>query len=235
MEFKRNRFYRLKVELEGEKIFIPHLLTTTSYYDEVGTKDTVPSSNLYGTYGTYGVYQFSNTALNYNNLGENNYYDEGYFYVLKRKFTIGNIYQALGKNLILNDEQQTIGLRDDEITCFEEVDIGLTDEMKKFIDNEKEINVTFHFNLPNNNTIHIYIDRCNRYFNCNSAVDANFENINDMIYKGYQLLRNDYARQIKNLFFHSFCQKTFPNTYTYNTFNTFTYYDLLNQNSIIRW
>lgn len=175
MEFIENHFYKLTKEIPTKQLFqMPSWNNGSAYYGYYG-------SNVYGsytisTYDIYGNMRISNVSP----------------YEVSKRFTLGRIYQALSKTALYDDMCYIHFLNGNEIECFEEVEIGLNEISKKFM--EKQINsrkMAFQFNFLSDNKVVLKITLNGRYSTCVSLMGV-MGQINEMLHNAYIALRKAY-------------------------------------------
>ena len=175
MEFIENHFYKLTKEIPTKQLFqMPSWNNGSAYYGYYG-------SNVYGSYtiSTYG----SNGIMTISNVSP---------YEASKRFTLGRIYQALSKTALYDDMCYIHSLNGNEIECFEEVEIGLNEISKKFM--EKQINsgkMAFQFNFLSDNKVVLKITLNGRYSTCVSLMCV-MGQINEMLHNAYIALRKAY-------------------------------------------
>ena len=175
MEFIENHFYKLTKEIPAKRLFqMPSWNNGSTYYGYYG-------SNVYGsytisTYDSYGNMTISNVSP----------------YEASKRFTLGRIYQALSKTALYDDMCYIHPLNGNEIECFEEVEIGLNEISKKFM--EKQINsgkMAFQFNFLSDNKVVLKITLNGRYSTCVFLMGV-MGQINEMLHNAYIALRKAY-------------------------------------------
>ena len=171
MEFIENHFYKLTKEIPAKRLFWNNGSTYYGYY----------GSNVYGSY-TISTYD-SNGKMTISNVSP---------YEASKRFTLGRIYQALSKTALYDDMCYIHPLNGNEIECFEEVEIGLNEISKKFM--EKQINsgkMAFQFNFLSDNKVVLKITLNGRYSTCVSLMCV-MGQINEMLHSAYIALRKAY-------------------------------------------
>jgi hypothetical protein len=148
----------------------------------------------YGYYGTnvYGSYIISTYDSN-GNITISNVSP----YEASKRFTLGRIYQAFSKTALYDDMGSMYSLDGNEIECFEEVEIGLNEISKKFM--EKQINsgkMTFQFNFLSDNIVILKITLNGRYSTCVSLMGV-MGQVNEMLHNAYIALRKAYIDKFK--------------------------------------
>lgn len=135
----------------------------------------------------YGLYTISTYDI-YGNMTISNVSP----YKASKRFTLGRIYQALSKTALYDDMCYIHSLNGNEIECFEEVEIGLNEISKKFM--EKQINsrkMAFQFNFLSDNKVVLKITLNGRYSTCVSLMGV-MGQINEMLHNAYIALRKAY-------------------------------------------
>ena len=176
MEFIENHFYKLTKEIPAKRLFWNNGSTYYGYY----------GSNVYGSY-TISTYN-SNGIMTISNVSP---------YEASKRFTLGRIYQALSKTELYDDMCYIHSLNGNEIECFEEVEIGLNEISKKFM--EKQINsgkMAFQFSFLSNNIVILKITLNGRYSTCVSLMGV-MGQINEMLHNAYIALRKAYIDKFK--------------------------------------
>ena len=180
MEFIENHFYKLTKEIPAKQLFqMPSWNNGAAYYGYYG-------SNVYGSY-TISTYD-SNGNMTISNVSP---------YEASKRFTLGRIYQAFSKTALYDDMGYMYSLNGNEIECFEEVEIGLNEISKKFM--EKHINsgkMAFQFNFLNDNIVVLKITLNGRYSTCVSLMGV-MGQVNEMLHNAYIALRKAYIDKFK--------------------------------------
>ena len=180
MEFIENHFYKLTKEIPAKQLFqMPSWNNGSAYYGYYG-------SNVYGSY-TISTYN-SNGIMTISNVSP---------YEASKRFTLGRIYQALSKTALYDDMCYIHSLNGNEIECFEEVEIGLNEISKKFM--EKQINsgkMAFQFNFLSDNKVVLKITLNGRYSTCVSLMCV-MGQVNEMLHNAYIALRKAYIDKVK--------------------------------------
>ena len=194
MEFKPNRFYKLVKELDTiETPNISHNLLR---------------NNLYGSYGTYDIdYTFTTTADTTNSI---------YSYLqneLRRvsnvpnilkphRFNLNNIYQSFNEHSLYDENLVARKLSEEEIACFEEVDVGLSPTIIKFLNkewNKKRIITIFKFNTLED-CAYISMSICCLGQLASVKHREKIQNINEGVYNAYLGLKKKYSLMCKHIF-----------------------------------
>ena len=180
MEFIENHFYKLTKEIPTKQLFqMPSWNNGAAYYGYYG-------SNVYGSY-TISTYN-SNDIMTISNVSP---------YEVSKRFTLGRIYQALSKTALYNDMCNTYSLNSNEIECFEEVEIGLNEISKRFM--EKHINsgkMAFQFNFLDNNMVGLKMTLNGKHSTWVSLIGV-MGQVNEMLHNAYIALRKAYIKKIK--------------------------------------
>ena len=183
MEFIENHFYKLTKEIPVKQLFqMPIWNGSSAYYNYYG------NNNMYG-YGSY-------TISTYDREG-NMIISDVSPYEASRRFTLDRIYQAFSKTALYDDMGNTYSLDGNEIECFEEVEIGLNEISKKFM--EKHINshkMLFHFRFYNDNMV-IFNISLNGKYNTSVSLMGTIDKINEIIHNAYTELRKSYIKKFK--------------------------------------
>ena len=171
MEFIENHFYKLTKEIPSKRIFWNNGSTYYGYY----------GSNVYGSY-TISTYD-SNGKMTISNVSP---------YEASKRFTLGRIYQALSKTALYDDMCYIHSLNGNEIECFEEVEIGLNEISKKFM--EKQINsgkMAFKFSFLDNNKVTLKMTLNGKHSTWVYLIGV-MGQINEMLHNAYIALRKAY-------------------------------------------
>lgn len=180
MEFIKNHFYKLTKEIPAKQLFqMPSWNNGAAYYGYYG-------SNVYGSYtiSTYG----SNGNMTISNVSP---------YEASKRFTLGRIYQAFSKTALYDDMGYMYSLNGNEIECFEEVEIGLNEISKKFM--EKQINsgkMAFQFNFLGDNMVVLKITLNGKHSTWVSLMGV-MGQVNEMLHNAYIALRKAYIDKFK--------------------------------------
>lgn len=176
MEFIENHFYKLTKEIPVKQIFqMPSWYNGAAYYSYYG------NSNVYGSY-TISTYDSEGNMI-ISNVSP---------YEASKRFTVGRIYQAFSKTALYDDMGYMYSLDGNEIECFEEVEIGLNEISKKFM--EKQINsgkMAFQFNFLADNMVVLKITLNGRHSTWVSLMGV-MGQVNEMLHNGYIALRKSY-------------------------------------------
>jgi len=180
MEFIKNHFYKLTKEIPVKQVFqIPSWYNGAAYYGYYG-------SNVYGSY-TISTYD-SNGNMTISNVSP---------YDASKRFTLGRIYQAFSKATLYDDMGHMYSLDGNEIECFEEVDIGLNEISKRFM--EKHINsgkMAFKFNFLDNNMVILKMILNGKYSTWVTLMGV-MGQVNEMLHNAYIALRRAYIDKFK--------------------------------------
>lgn len=181
MEFIENHFYKLTKEIPVKQLFqMPNWYNGAAYY------------SYYGNSNIYGSYTISTTSRNGNMIISN-----VSPYEASKGFTLGRIYQAFSKTALYNDMGYMFFLDGNEIECFEEVEIGLNEISKKFM--EKQINsgkMVFQFNFLGDNMVVLKITLNGKHSTWVSLMGV-MGQINEMLHNAYIALRKAYIDKFK--------------------------------------
>ena len=181
MEFIENHFYKLTKEIPKKQSYEKPTWFNGGYYGIYG--------NVYNSYSSY-------TLSNYDGTG-NMIISQVNPYEACNRFTIDNIYQAASSTSLYDDTGCPFTLDKEEIECFEEVDIGLSEISKKFM--EKQINsgkMLFRFTFYNDNMVVFNISLNGKYHTSVSLMGT-IDRINEMIHNAYTELRKSYIKKFK--------------------------------------
>ena len=173
MEFIENHFYKLTKEIPVKQIFQIPSWNGATYYSYYG------NINIYGSYGSYTI---SNDVSPYE---------------ASKRFTLGRIYQAFSKTALYDDMGSMYSLDGNEIECFEEVEIGLNEISKKFM--EKQINsgkMAFQFNFLADNMVVLKMTLNGKHSTWVSLMGV-MGQINEMLHNAYIALRKAYIDKFK--------------------------------------
>lgn len=183
MEFIENHFYKLTKEIPVKQQFQIHsCYNGANYYGYYGT------SNMYG----YGSYTISTYDRNGNMTISNVYPCETY-----KRFKLGRIYQAFSNTALYDDMGCMYSLDGNEIECFEEVEIGLNEISKKFM--EKQINsgkMAFQFNFFADDVVILKMTLNGKYSTSVSLMGV-MGQVNEMLHNAYITLRKSYIKKFK--------------------------------------
>lgn len=177
MEFIKNHFYKLTKEIPAKQLFqMPSWNNGAAYYGYYG-------SNVYGSY---------TISTSYNGTGNTSSYEAS------KRFTLGGIYQAFSKTALYDYMGHMYSLDGNEIECFEEVEIGLNEISKRFM--EKHINsgkmaIRFNF-LDNNNIVTLKMVLNGKHFTVVSLIGA-MGQVNELLHNAYIMLRKAYIEKFK--------------------------------------
>lgn len=180
MEFIENHFYKLTKEIPAKQLSqMPSWNNSAAYYGYYG-------SNVYGSY-TISTYDRNGNMI-ISNVSP---------YEASKRFTLGRIYQAFSKTALYDDMGYTYSLNSNEIECFEEVEIGLNEISKKFM--EKQINsgkMAFQFNFLDDNMVVLKIALNGKQSTCVSLMGV-MGQVNEMLHNAYIALRRAYIDKFK--------------------------------------
>ena len=182
MEFIKNHFYKLTKEIPVKQLFQITNWNGAANYCYYG------NSNIYG-YGSYTISTYdSNGNMIISDVSP---------YETSRRFKLGRIYQAFSKTALYDDMGYTYSLDGNEIECFEEVEIGLNEISKRFM--EKQINsgkMTFQFNFFANNMVVLKMALNGKHSTWVSLMGV-MEQVNEMLHDAYIALRKSYINKVK--------------------------------------
>lgn len=178
MEFIENHFYKLTKEIPVKQLF------------------QMPSWNgaAYDSYyvNGYGLYTISPYDREGNMIISNLSPCEAF-----KRFTLGRIYQAFSKTVLYDDMGYMYSLDGNEIECFEEVEIGLNEISKKFM--EKQINsgkMVFQFNFLADDMVVLKISLNGKHATWVSLMGV-MGQVNEMLHNAYIALRKAYINKFK--------------------------------------
>ena len=180
MEFIENHFYKLTKEIPAKQVIAMPSGFTNAYYGIYG------NSNIYGSYTIY-TYD-SNGNMITSNVSP---------YEASKRFTLGRIYQAFSKTALYNGMGSIYSLDGNEIECFEEVEIGLNEISKKFM--EKQINsrkMAFQFNFLADNMVVLKMTLNGKHSTWVSLMGV-MGQVNEMLHNAYIALRKAYIDKFK--------------------------------------
>lgn len=198
MEFKPNRFYKLVKELDT----IETPKTTNTHYNLL-------RNHYYGSYGAYAIDStFTTTAETTNPF---------YSYLEKetgritrmpntlkpRNFNLNNIYQSFNEHSLYDENFVARKLSEEEIACFEEVDVGLSPTNIKFLNkewNKKRIITIFKFNTLED-FVYISMSICCLGQLANITHIEKIQDINEGVHNAYLRLKKEYSLMCKHIFF----------------------------------
>lgn len=181
MEFIENHFYKLTKEIPKKQSC--EKPTWFNYYGIYG--------NVYNSYGSYTSYDIEGNMNKIISQVQVNPYEAC------NRFTIDNTYQAASSTSLYDYTCVPFTLDEEEIECFEEVDIGLSEISKKFM--EKHINsgkMLFHFRFYNDNMVMFNISLNGKYHTSVSLMGT-IDKINEIIHNAYTELRKSYIKKFK--------------------------------------
>jgi hypothetical protein len=199
MEFKPNRFYKLVKELDT--IETPKT-TNTNYYNTL-------RNHFYGSYGSYDIDStFTTTAETtnylYSCLQEELRRVSNVPNILKpHRFNLNNIYQSFNEHSLYDENFVARKLSEEEIACFEEVDVGLSPTNIKFLNkewNKKRIITIFKFNTLED-FVYISMSICCLGQLANITHIEKIQDINEGVHNAYLRLKKEYSLMCKHIFF----------------------------------
>lgn len=180
MEFIENHFYKLTKEILAKQLFqMPSWNNGAAYYGYYG-------SNMYGSYAisTYD----SNGNMTISNVSP---------YEASKRFTLDRIYQAFSNTALYDDMGYIYYFDEYEIECFEEVEIGLNEISKRFM--EKHINsnkMAFQFSFLDNNKVTLKMTLNGKHSTWVYLIGV-MGQVNEMLHNAYTALRKAYINKIK--------------------------------------
>lgn len=181
MEFIENHFYKLTKEIPVKQLFqMPSWYNGAAYYGY----GYYGNSNMYGSY-TISTYD-SNGNIAISNVSP---------YEASKRFTLGRIYQAFSKTALYDDMGYMYSLDGNEIECFEEVEIGLNEISKKFM--EKQINsgkMAFQFNFLADNMVVLKMTLNGKHSTWVSLMGV-MGQVNEILHNAYIALRKSYINK----------------------------------------
>jgi hypothetical protein len=182
----------------------------------------MPSWNGAAYYSHYNYY--GNSSI-YGNMSYTTYDREGNTIIssassweTSRRFTLDRIYQAFSKTALYDDMGSMYSLDGNEIECFEEVEIGLNEISKKFM--EKQINsgkMAFQFNFLANDMVILRMTLNGKYSTSVSLIFV-MEQVNEMLHNAYIELRKAYIKKFKTNLEVNYRWSTLMGGETYGTF-----------------
>lgn len=177
MEFIKNHFYKLTKEIPIKRLFqIPRWCNDGTY------------NNIYSAYTIYTSYNGTGNTINSNTSS----------YEASKRFTLGGIYQAFSKTALYDYMGDMCSLDGNEIECFEEVEIGLNEISKRFMEkhiNSGKMEIKFNF-LDNNNLVTLKMALNGKHFTWVSVIGA-MGQVNELLHNAYIMLRKAYINKIK--------------------------------------
>lgn len=182
MEFIENHFYKLIKEMPKKQSCEMPAWFNGGYYGIYG-------SNAYNSYGSY-------TISSYDGIG-NMIFSQVNPYEACKRFTIDNTYQAASSTSLYDDTGCPFTLDKEEIECFEEVDIGLSEISKKFM--EKHINsgkMRFHFRFCGDDMV-VFDVFLNGKYHTSVSLMGTIDRINEIIHNAYTELRKSYIKKFQ--------------------------------------
>ena len=175
MEFIKNHFYKLTKEIQVKRLSQIPNRNVAAYYSYYG------NSNMYYSY-TISSYDRGGNMIN----------SDVSLYEASKRFTLDRIYQAFSNTTLYDDMGYIYYFDEYEIECFEEVEIGLNEISKRFM--EKHINsnkMAFQFNFLSDNIVVLKITLNGRYSTCVSLMGV-MGQVNEMLHNAYIALRKAY-------------------------------------------
>ena len=197
MEFKPNRFYKLVKELDT----IETPKTTNTPYNPL-------RNHFFGSYGTYDIDStFTTTAETtnylYSCLQEELRRVSNVPNILKpHRFNLNNIYQSFNEHSLYDENLVARKLSEEEIACFEEVDVGLSPTIIKFLNkewNKKRIITIFKLNTLED-FVYISMSICCLGQLASVKHIERIQNIKEGVYNAYLGLKKKYSLMCKHIF-----------------------------------
>lgn len=180
MEFIENHFYKLTKEIPIKPLFqTPNWYNSAAYYGYYGSS----------MYGSYTISTYDSNGMVVSTVSP---------YEASKRFTLGRIYQAFSKTVLYDDIGSRCYLDENEIKCFEEVEIGLNEISKKFM--EKQINsgkIAFQFNFLADDMVVLKMILNGKHSTCVSLMGV-MGQVNEMLHNAYIALRKNYINKAKN-------------------------------------
>lgn len=180
MEFIENHFYKLTKEILAKQLFqMPSWNNGAAYYGYYG-------SNVYGSY-TISTYDSNGNMIN----------SDVSLYGASKRFTLDRIYQAFSNTALYDDMGYIYYFDEYEIECFEEVEIGLNEISKRFM--EKHINsnkMAFQFSFLDNNKVTLKMTLNGKHSTWVYLIGV-MGQVNEMLHNAYIALRKAYINKIK--------------------------------------
>lgn len=177
MEFIKNHFYKLTKEIPVKQLFqIPRWCNGGTYYDY---------------YDTYTISTYHNGTRHTINSNTSSY-------EASKRFTLGEIYQAVSNTALYDYMGHMWSFDGNEIECFEEVEIGLNEISKRFMEkhiNSGKMEIKFNF-LDNNNLVTLKMALNGKHFTWVSVIGA-MGQVNELLHNAYIMLRKAYINKIK--------------------------------------
>ena len=181
MEFIENHFYKLTKEIPVKQLFqMPSWYNSAAYYSYYG------NSNMYGS---YIISTYDSNGMIISDVSP---------YEASKRFTLGRIYQAFSNTALYDDSGCMYYFDENEIECFEEVEIGLNEISKKFM--EKQTNsgkMAFQFNFFANDMVVLKMTLNGKYSTWVSLMGVMGQE-NEMLHNAYIALRKSYINKVKN-------------------------------------
>lgn len=180
MEFIKNHFYRLTKEIQVKRLFQMPNRNSAAYYSYDG------NSNMYYSY-TISTYDRGGNMIN----------SDVSLYEASKRFTLDRIYQAFSNTALYDDMGYIYYFDEYEIECFEEVEIGLNEISKRFM--EKHINsnkMAFQFSFLDNNKVTLKMTLNGKHSTWVYLIGV-MGQVNEMLHNAYTALRKAYINKIK--------------------------------------
>lgn len=180
MEFIKNHFYKLTKEIQVKRLFQMPNRNSAAYYSYDG------NSNMYYSY-TISTYDRGGNMIN----------SDVSLYEASKRFTLDRIYQAFSNTALYDDMGYIYYFDEYEIECFEEVEIGLNEISKRFM--EKHINsnkMAFQFSFLDNNKVTLKMTLNGKHSTWVYLIGV-MGQVNEMLHNAYTALRKAYINKIK--------------------------------------
>lgn len=180
MEFIKNHFYKLTKEIQVKRLSQMPNRNGAAYYSYYG------NSNMYYSY-TISTYDRGGNMIN----------SDASLYEPSKRFTLDRIYQAFSNTALYDDMGYIYYFDEYEIECFEEVEIGLNEISKRFM--EKHINsnkMAFQFSFLDNNKVTLKMTLNGKHSTWVYLIGV-MGQVNEMLHNAYTALRKAYINKIK--------------------------------------
>ena len=177
MEFIKNHFYKLTKEIQVKRLFQMPNWNGTAYYR---------NSNMYYSY-TISTYDRGGNMIN----------SDVSLYEASKRFTLDRIYQAFSNTALYDDMGYIYYFDEYEIECVEEVEIGLNEISKRFM--EKHINsnkMAFQFSFLDNNKVTLKMTLNGKHSTWVYLIGV-MGQVNEMLHNAYIALRKAYINKFK--------------------------------------
>lgn len=180
MEFIKNHFYKLTKEIQVKRLSQMPNRNGAAYYSYYG------NSNMYYSY-TISTYDRGGNMIN----------SDVSLYEASKRFTLDRIYQAFSNTALYDDIGNIYYFDEYEIECFEEVEIGLNEISKRFM--EKHINsnkMAFQFSFLDNNKVTLKMTLNGKHSTWVYLIGV-MGQVNEMLHNAYTALRKAYINKFK--------------------------------------